>query len=128
MARKIQSQSGRSGAGIKTFVGLLANAIFWLVMAVVLPIRAFVEMIPELGPYAHWAPIIFYALALLSFVRAVRSLQRMAAGRPTPSIGPKAAGSSQAQRPAHAKPAPFKSSGSTSGLPITRTPTIQRMR
>jgi len=123
MARKIQSQSGRPEASMKTFIGLLANAIFWLVMAIVLPIRAILDTFPELAPYASWAPILFYALALLGFVRAVHSLQRLAADRKPPAIRPKTAGLAQPQHPTGAKPVKRQS-----GLPVTRAPTVQRMR
>jgi hypothetical protein len=121
MARQIQSQSARS-QGAKTFVGLLANAIFWLVLAIVVPVESFLGTIPEMAPYAHWGPILFYALAFISFVRAVRSLQRLAAGRTLPAARPRplAARSHQA---ADRKPAK-----SSSGLPVSRTPTVQRMR
>jgi hypothetical protein len=125
MARNIQSQSGRSDAGIKSFVGLLANAIFWLVMAIVLPIRAFVDMVPALAPYAPWAPLVFYGLAVLSFVRAVRSLQRTAAGRRFASAKGRPSGGST--RPADQRG--VKATIADHGLPtIDRRPTVQRMR
>jgi hypothetical protein len=122
MAREIQSQSGRP-QGARTFLGLLANAIFWLVVAIAVPVQGFLEEIPDLAPYAHWAPILFYALAFLSFIRAVRSLQRLATSRMSLSRRPKAAGAAQAERPASTRRA-----RSGSGLPVTRTPTVQRMR
>jgi uncharacterized membrane protein len=128
MARKIQSQSGRSGSGIKTFVGLLANAIFWLVMAFVLPVKAFLDQFPELVPFAPWAPMIFYGLALLGFIRAVRSLQRIAASRQrsAPSaLGRPSGGSASPAGLRGAKPVAAPSHG----LPaIVRKPTVQRMR
>jgi hypothetical protein len=117
MARNIQSQpgqsqSGRSEAGIKSFVGLLANAIFWLVMA-------------ALAPYAPWAPLVFYGLAVLSFVRAVRSLQRTAAGRRFASAKGRPSGGST--RPADQRG--VKATIADHGLPtIDRRPTVQRMR
>ena len=125
MVRKIQSQSGGSEASIKAFVGLLANAIFWLVMALVLPIKTIVGAFPELVAFAPWAPILFYGLALVSFVRAVRTLQRMAASRATASALGRPSGGS-------ASPADLrgvKATPSRHGLPvITRKPTVQRMR
>lgn len=125
MARDIQSQSGRSDAGIKSFIGLLANAIFWLVLAIVLPIQAFADKIPALAPVAPWAPLIFYALALLSFVRAVRSLQRAAAGRRF--VSAKGRPSGGATRPADQRG--VKATIADHGLPtIDRRPTVQRMR
>jgi len=126
MARKIQSQSNRP-EGVKAFVGLLANAIFWLVMAVVLPIRAIADIIPALAPYAEWAPFLFYGLALVSFLRAVRSLQKVATTRQKPA--------SAAGRPSggSASPAGFRGQkavpAASHGLPaINRKPTVQRMR
>lgn len=122
MARNVQSQSGRSETG-KTFLGLLANAIFWLFLAVWLPLQAFVRAVPELAPYAPWAPILFYLLALWSFIRALRMLQRLAAGRARTLFLPKAANSTQKQGSSTTKPPKTKTS-----LPVTRTPTVQRMR
>jgi hypothetical protein len=125
MVRKIQSQSARSEASIKAFVGLLANAIFWLVMALVLPIKTIVGAFPELVAFAPWAPILFYGLALVSFVRAVRTLQRMAATRTSASaLGRPSGGSASPADLRGVKAAP-----SHHGLPvITRKPTVQRMR
>ena len=129
MARKVQSQSGRSDGSFKSFLGLLANAIFWLMMAVVLPLQAIVRAIPELAPYAPWAPVLFYLLALWSFIRAVRMLQRLAAGRARTLFLPKAPGGAQRQGPASGKQvASTKPVKPKNGLPVTRTPTVQRMR
>uniref|UniRef100_UPI0013C4BFB2 hypothetical protein n=1 Tax=Dongia deserti TaxID=2268030 RepID=UPI0013C4BFB2 len=91
MARSIQSQSGRPQAGVGAVLGLLANAIFWLVAAMVLPIRAIVDAFPEIAPYSLWAPILLYALAFWSFIRAARVLQRLAATRTAPAARPRAA-------------------------------------
>jgi len=125
MARKIQSQSSRSEAGLKSFVGLLANAIFWLVMAIVLPIRAILDLAPDLAPYAQWAPMIFYGLAALSFIRAVRTLQRAAAGRRSASAKGRPSGGSTS--PADQRG--VKATTADHGLPpIDRKPTVQRMR
>ena len=55
MARKIQLQSNRP-KGAKSFAGLLGNAIFWLVVAIVLPVRAITDLFPEFAPYAPFAP------------------------------------------------------------------------
>lgn len=126
MARKIQLQSVRP-EGAKTFVGLLANAVFWLVMAFVLPIRAIADMVPGLAPYAEWAPFLLYGLALISFLRAARSLQRRATTRQKPA--------SAQGRPSggSASPAGFRGQkavpAASHGLPaINRKPTVQRMR
>ena len=80
MAREIQSQSNRQQGG-KAVLGLLANAVFWFVVAIAVPVEAFLRPIPEIAPYAHWAPFVFYGLALWSFIRAIRGLQRLAASR-----------------------------------------------
>lgn len=123
MARTIQSQSGRLQPAIGAFVGPLANAIFWLMMAIMLPLRSLVAAFPEFAPYVHWAPILFYALAFWSFIRAVRVLQRFAAGRTAPLVRARASAAAQAER------RPLASKAKTSmGLPIHRTPTVQRMR
>jgi hypothetical protein len=125
MARKIQSQSSaRSGA--KGFGGLLGNAIFWLVVAIVVPVKAIVGSFPELAAFAPWAPIILYGLAALSFVRAVRVLLRAASTRQQPA--------SASGRPSggSARPADLRGMKATTtdhGLPtISRKPTVQRMR
>jgi hypothetical protein len=123
MARKIQPQPGRPEAGLRSFLGHLACAIFWLIVAAVLPIRELLGALPELAPHAGVAPILFYALALWSFVRAVRVLHRLAAGRPASPMRPKSPHAAPAKRPDAPKPA-----RSASGLPVTRTPTVQRMR
>lgn len=121
MAREIQSQSNRPQGG-KAVAGLLANAAFWLAIAIFLPVEAFLREIPEAAPYAHWAPFVFYGLALLSFIRAIRNLQRLAASRMwTPRI--RGAGPSAPSHPAggkRAKPGP--------AVAVTRPPTVQRMR
>jgi hypothetical protein len=119
MARRIQSQPDQSPAGIQAFLRMLASAIFWLVAAIVIPVRAIADAFPELAAYSHWAPILFYALAFWSFARALRVLQRLAAGRASAVIGRAAT----AQRAAHSRKGTI-----SSGLPVTRTPTVQRMR
>jgi len=124
MARKIQPLSGQAAVSGRAILGLLANAVFWLVMAIVVPIQAFLERIPELAPFAHWAPILFFALALLSFVRAARGLQRLTTGsRPGLNLGRPSGGAS---RPADQRGA--KATANTRGMPtIDRKPTVQRM-
>ncbi|MGH6890689.1 MAG: hypothetical protein ACREEP_00360 [Dongiaceae bacterium] len=135
MARNIQSGGG-SEANLKTFVGLLANAIFWIVVAVVFPVRLIPELVLALAPYAQWAPAIFYALAIWSFVRSVRSLQRLATGRRGSASG------DGRRRPAPAEDRLLsggsarlaaqggaKSAASDRGLPpIHRKPTVRRVR
>ena len=118
MSRKIQSQAGRQPAGAKTVAGLFANALFWLVLAIVLPVRHFLEAFPELVPFAPFAPLVLYALALLSFVRGLLGLRQALPHRL--AIGPQApaAGARPGRAPAAGK----------SGLPTNRIPTVQRMR
>jgi hypothetical protein len=121
MAREVQPQANRTQGG-KTVLGQLANAAFWLVVAIAVPVEDYLDRIPEAAPYAHWAPLVFYGLALWSFLRAIRSLQRLAASRMwTPRI--RAAGASPSSQPAggkRAKTAP--------AVAPTRVPTVQRMR
>ena len=121
MAREIQSQSNRPQGG-KAVAGLLANAVFWLAIAIFAPVEAFLREIPEAAPYAHWAPFVFYGLALLSFIRAIRTLQRLAASRmwnPRIRVGAAAA---------PPQPAGSKRAKSGPAVAVTRPPTVQRMR
>src|SRR5262245_627882 len=80
MAREIQAQSNRPQGG-KAVFAQLGNAVFWVIVAIAVPAEEFLRGIPEVAPYAHWAPFVFYGLALWSFLRAIRGLQRLAAGR-----------------------------------------------
>jgi hypothetical protein len=125
MARKIQSLSGGAQASLKSFLGLLVSAIFWLVMAALVPVQAFLDMIPELAPYAPWAPPLFYVLAFWSFVRAVRSLQQLATrGRSASAKGRPSGGSASPTGRGG-----VKATTADHGLPaIDRRPTVQRMR
>ena len=121
MAREIQSQSNRPQGG-KAALGLLMNAIFWFIVAVAVPVQDFLRQIPEIAPFAHWAPFVFYALALSSFIRAVRALQRLAANRMwTPRI--RTAGPVTPPLPAGGK----RAKGGPA-IAVTRPPTVQRMR
>ena len=81
MAREIQAQSNRQQGG-KAVLGLLANAVFWFVVAIAVPVEAFLRPIPEIAPYAHWAPFVFYGLALWSFIRAIRTGKHWGQSRP----------------------------------------------
>lgn len=121
MARNVQSQSSRSPAG--SFLGLLANALFWLVVAIVVPIEAIAGAFPELAPYAHWAPVLFYALAFWSFIRAVRALKHLAASRVAQLAQARATATAQAERPGQGR-----KSKTDTAPPVHRTPTVQRMR
>lgn len=120
MAREIQAQSNRPQGG-KAALGLLANAVFWFVVAIAVPVEEFLRPIPEIAPYVHWAPFVFYGLALWSFVRAIRGLQRLAASRMwTPRI-----------RVAGAAPQPRTGNRRARTGPaaaVTRPPTVQRLR
>jgi hypothetical protein len=121
MAREIQSQSNRTQGG-KAVIAQLGNAIFWIVVAMAVPVEEFLRPIPEIAPYAHWAPILFYVLAAWSFLRAIRTLQRVAGSRMwTPRIrvsGSSASPQSAGNRRAKAGPAAV----------VVRSPTVQRMR
>lgn len=123
VARQIQSQPVRAQAGIGAFLGLLANAAFWAVIAIVVPVRPLVEALPEIAPFARWAPLLFYALAFWSLIRAVRILQGLAARRTAPLARAMAPGAAQAGRqPQARKPR------TNMGLPVNRIPTVRRMR
>jgi hypothetical protein len=124
MAREIQSQSNRAQGG-KAVVAQLGNAVFWVVVALAVPVEEFLRPIPEIAPYAHLAPILLYVLAAWSFLRAIRTLQRVAASRMwNPRIQVSgASGASGASRPVgnrRAKTGP--------AAVVTRPPTVQRMR
>jgi len=121
MAREVQSQSNRSQGG-KAVFGLLANAVFWLVVALAVPVGEFLRGIPDIAPYAPFAPLLFYALALWSFVRAILALQRLAAGR---TSAPRLRVSGAADR---SKPAGGKRAKAAPAATMTRPPTVQRMR
>ena len=121
MARNIQSQSDPSRATIQAFLRMLANAIFWLAAAIVIPVRAIAEAFPELAAYSQWAPILFYAIAFWSFIRAVRILPRLAADRTPALLRGGMAAPMQTERPGQARKA-------KTGLPVTHAPTVQRMR
>ena len=122
MAREIQAQSNRQQGG-KAVLGLLANAIFWFVVAIAVPVEAFLRPIPEIAQYAHWAPFVFYGLALWSFIRAIRGLQRLAASRMwTPRI--RVAGGPASSQPAGDK----RARTGPAATVATRPPTVQRMR
>jgi len=124
MAREIQSQSNQPPGG-KGVLGQLANALFWVVVAIAVPVEEFLTPFPEFAPYAHWVPILFYVLALWRFLRAIRTLQRVAAScmwNPRIQVSG-ASGASGASRPVgnrRAKTGP--------AAVVTRPPTVQRMR
>lgn len=121
MAREIQAQSSRAQGG-KAVIGQLGNALFWVIVAIAVPVEQFLGGIPEAAPYAHWAPFLFYGLALWSFLRAIRGLQRLAAGRmATPRL--RVTGAS-----APAQPAAGKRAKGAPVVAVTRPPTVQRMR
>lgn len=121
MARQIQSQSNRTQGG-NAVVAQLGNAVFWVIVAIAVPVEEFLRPIPEIAPYAPWAPILFYVLAGWSFLRAIRTLQRLAASRMwTPRI--RVAGASAPSQPAGGKRA-----RTGPALAVTRPPTVQRMR
>lgn len=121
MPREVQSQSNRAQGG-KAVFGLLGNAVFWLVVAIAVPVEEFLRGIPDIAPYASYAPILFYALALWSFVRAIRGLQRLASSHAsTPRLRVSGAAGK-------AKPAGGKRAKAASMVAMTRPPTVQRMR
>lgn len=127
MARRIQSQSDGPQASIGAFLKLLTGGVGWLFMATFVPIQALLDDFPALAPYAHWAPILFYILAFWTFSRAVLTLQRVARGRTSPGLRGRKAGARDGalgDKPS----ADARRAKSSSGLPVVRTPTVQRMR
>jgi hypothetical protein len=136
MARRIQSQSDGPQASIGAFLKLLTGGVGWLFMATFVPIQALLDDFPALAPYAHWAPILFYILAFWTFSRAVLTLQRVARGRTSPGLRGRKAGARTGARTGARdgalggdKPsADARRAKSSSGLPVVRTPTVQRMR
>lgn len=133
MTRTIQSGGGPR-ASAKTFVGHLASALFWIVVAVIFPVRLTPELVPGLAPFAQWAPAVFYALAIWSFIRSARSLQALAAGRRrSASADDRRRSASGDGRPrARGSARPARQDGARTadrGMPaIDRKPTVQRMR
>jgi hypothetical protein len=121
MAREIQSQSNRTQGG-RAVVALLGNAVFWVIVAIAVPVEEFLRPIPEIAPYAHWAPFLFYVLAAWSFLRAIRTLQRLAGSRMwTPRI-------QVASAPGPSQPAGKRRAKTGPAVAVTRPPTVQRMR
>jgi hypothetical protein len=118
MARNVQPLSSRSPGG--SFLGLLANALFWFVVAVVVPVEDVVRAFPELASYAQWAPVLCYALAFWSFLRALRVLKDLAANR---AMRARLGDVARAERPAS-----DRKGKRDAALPVRRTPTVQRMR
>src|SRR5262245_66549419 len=100
MARKIQQRSNGAPVG-KGFALLLGNAIFWLAIAIFLPVSLIARSVPGLTEYADFAPFLFYVLALVNFVRAFRSLKGATAGKLQAALQQKiAAAQQQTGRPA----------------------------
>jgi hypothetical protein len=121
MAREIQSQSNRPQGG-KAVIAQLANAVFWVIVAIAVPVEEFLRPFPEAAPYAHFAPVLFYVLAAWSFLRAIRALQLLAASRMwTPRI--RTAGATPPTQTAGGR----RAKGDAT-VAVTRPPTVQRMR
>ncbi|MEZ5833009.1 MAG: hypothetical protein R3D05_17690 [Dongiaceae bacterium] len=116
-------RSGRSPTGGKSLVGLLGNALFWLILAIAIPIAQLQDEFPQFAEYLAWVPYLFYALALISFVRAIRGLSGLFAQRTGRQPQQKSGSKTPLAKGKRAMPAASKS-----GLPVTRTPTVQRMR
>lgn len=126
MPREVQSQSNR-GQGGKAVFGLLVNAVFWVIVAIAVPVGEFLRAIPDIAPYAPFAPVLFYGLALWSFVRAIRGLQRLAAGHAsTPRL--RVSGAAARQQPARTQSTGGKRAKALPAGAMTRPPTVQRMR
>jgi hypothetical protein len=115
MARNIQPEANRLRAGsMKTAVGHLGSAIFWLVVAIVFPVRIIPQLLPELAGSVDWLPVVFYGLAIWNFIRFARGLRGLTGGVRRSVNGParKEGGRSTAETPVVAD----------------RRPTVQRMR
>jgi hypothetical protein len=121
MARNVRPPSSRSSSG--SFPGLLANALFWFLIAVLAPVEAIARTFPELASYAHWAPVLCYVLAFWSFIRALRVLKDLAASRTAALARARLGDAVQAERSV-----PGRKSKSDAPPPVRRTPTVQRMR
>lgn len=122
MARSIQPQANQArGAGVRVFLGLLANAIFWLVVAIAFPVQILSQLVPGLARTVDWLPVVFYGLALLSFIRAVRSLRGLNVSALNVSAPRRRVTPDRPERPK-------KSDAGRAEPPVSRQPTVQRMR
>lgn len=117
MARTIQPEANRlRHGGLKTIVGHLGTAIFWLIVAILFPVEVVARLVPQLADRADWLPLVFYGLAIWNFIRFARGVRGLTGSVRRSVTGP--AGRESAPR------AP-----SSSNLPaIDRRPTVQRMR
>ena len=125
MARDIQPEANRLRTdSMKTVVGHLGTAIFWLVVAIVFPAQIVPQLIPQLAESVDWLPVVFYALAIWSFIRFARGLRGLSGGvrRSINALAHK--------EPARKDPA-RKNGGSRTAEATAvadRRPTVQRMR
>ena len=78
--RDIQASHIRN-PGAKAFLGPLIAAVFWVVIAFRFPVERIPDWVPALAPYAGWVTPLFLLLALWAFLRAGRSLVRIANSR-----------------------------------------------
>ena len=78
--RDIQASHIRN-PGAKAFLGPLIAAIFWVVIAFRFPVERIPDWVPALAPYAGWVTPLFLVLALWAFLRAGRTLVRIANSR-----------------------------------------------
>jgi len=117
MARRIQTQTGPSKGG-PSITGLVARAMFWIALAVVLHISLIPKLPRDVIGYAYWAPHAFTVLGLLNIARAVRRLLEEARNRRRPLQILQNAASRQV--PIAAK------SANGGGLSVNRVPTVQR--
>ena len=145
MAGKILPPGGNAAARFKIAGGALVAFIFWLIVAALFPY-------PVLAPYwpaaITWAPAVLYLLAFFNLLKALyHAAQAMRLARPGRSLGrgmgSRPAGSAsrvgegirarQADRQARSDREAEHRAANADGRnrtlpPITRAPTVQRMR
>lgn len=118
MARNIQAISSGGRGELAAFLRAVVSAILWIGVAAIFPFAVLPELVPGLAPYAHWFPLVFYALAAGSFIQGIRALNRLAnAWLKQPGVGQ----SGGRQRGIAAAAARHRPAGA-------RVPTVQRMR
>jgi len=117
--RNIQA-SHVQNPGVKAFLGPLITAVFWVVIAFRFPVERIPDWVPALAPYAGWVTPLFLLLALWAFLRAGRSLVRIANSRHAQA--PRGGGLPGARASQRQGQSQVPSSGPKAA------PTVQRMR